>query len=275
MQNTEQGQVPQDNEIYLADILRFFYRNGTLMGLMTVGLSVIIIALSLLQPKPYQKQLTLLVLPVSISTSPPLPGLDITQASNIVLKFLEGQPLDAVNLQPTYDTATGQINLTLSSPNLDALKTATSQVQSEAEIIFQDFLSKKLETSLTAIDLDLERNRQALNELEEQSTQFSSSTEFRLGALETYKAQKVASITELEFNKQYLEQAQDSLAKLTNQAIPIQILLESEISPGRSSLQQVAIIAVIASFMVAIFVALIREQIPVLKAELSKNKISH
>jgi hypothetical protein len=201
-----------------------------------------------------------------------LPGLDANQAGNLAVEVLQSQPLDQVTIQPQYDTATQQINLTLRSPNPDALATAAPEIQNQLADDFQEELSTTIEVSLNFLEFQLDKTQKIIAQLEQQIAQFpSNSNTERLEALETQRAQQAANIPALEFDKQYLEQVRDNLVEFTPQAFSIKILTESAVQQTRSTVQ-VAILAVIASFMVAILAAIIREQIPRLKAELSKKQ---
>ena len=84
----------------------------------TLRLLAIAIALSLLQPKQYQKQVTLSVTPVPITVSG-IPGIDIHQASNKTVKLLENHydEIDEIEVKPNYNTQTQQINITVRSPD--------------------------------------------------------------------------------------------------------------------------------------------------------------
>ncbi|MEQ9667152.1 hypothetical protein [Coleofasciculus sp. G2-EDA-02] len=82
------------------------------------NLSLIAIALSLLQPKQYQKQVTLSVTPVPISVSG-IPGIDIYQASHKTVKLLKNHydKIYEIEVKPNYNTQTQQINITVRSPD--------------------------------------------------------------------------------------------------------------------------------------------------------------
>ncbi|MGB5968723.1 MAG: hypothetical protein WBG70_10385, partial [Spirulinaceae cyanobacterium] len=82
----------------------------------------------------------------------------------------------------------------------------------------------------------------------------------------------IVSNTALEFDQQYLKEIEDNLTEFTKKVLSIQIISQSE-AEQTSSLLQVAILAVIASFMVAILAAIIRNQIPYIRAELAQQEI--
>jgi hypothetical protein len=91
-------------------------------------------------------------------------------------------------------------------------------------------------------------------------------------ALEEQRSRYIETITSLEFDKQNLLQAQKNPAEFASRAILLQILAESPVRQSRS-LMMVALLAVIASFMVAVLAAIIRDQIARLQGETSKQKI--
>lgn len=259
-----------EQEISLVDLVRFFFYQWKFLALTTAGVSAIVIAFSLVQPKQYQKQLTLSVKPVPIPVSA-FPAIDINQANTLAVGFLQNPKLDQTTTRVKYEPTTQQIDLTLRSPNASVLTNASSKVVNHLETSFEKILGKTLKTSIASLEIDLKRNKQILNQLKQQSSQFSPTNESRLGALETQQAQKVASIADLEFSQQYLQQAQGNLAEFTSQVMSIQILNESNVLQTRSPVQ-LAVIAVIASFMVAVLAALIRNQILRLRNELSQQK---
>ncbi|MEW6497561.1 MAG: hypothetical protein AB1589_34425 [Cyanobacteriota bacterium] len=274
-QRTEHQDLQYEDEIPWKDIASFLVRNGKLLILITVLLSTVSIIFSLLQPKQYQKQLTLLVKSTSISLSNPRipsPTMDIHQIGAIAVKFLQNVNLQQTTANSKYDPTTQQIDLTLLAPNASALTNAGTKVVNHLEIGLGKILSNSVETSLIATEMELKRSQRILEQLKQQSSQFSPTNESRLGALETQRALQLANIAQLEFDKQYLEQAQKNLAAFTNQVISIQILSESDIPPQSRSLVKVLLIAIIASFLVSVLVVLIRDQILRLKHELAQQK---
>lgn len=259
-----------EKEISLVDLVRFFFYKWKFLALTTAGVSAIAIAFSLAQPKQYQKQLTLSVKPVPVPVSA-FPAIDVNQANTLAVGFLQNPKLDQTTARVKYEPTTQQIDLTLRSPNASVLTNASSKVVNHLETSFEKILGRTLTTSIASLEIDLKRNKQILNQLKQQSSQFSPTNESRLGALETQQAQKVASIADLEFSQQYLQQAQGNLAEFTSKVISIQILNESNVLQTRSPVQ-VAVIAIIASFMVAVLAAIIRDQILRLRNELSQQK---
>lgn len=118
MPTPENRLIQEDDEMFLVDIVRFFSGRWKFIGLTILSLIAITIALSLLMPKQYQKQLILSVIPVPISVSG-IPGIDIQQASNQTVKLLENHynKIDEIEVKPNYNTQTQQINITVRSPD--------------------------------------------------------------------------------------------------------------------------------------------------------------
>lgn len=271
IQPTEPGRVQDEDDIYLVDIIRFVRRNRKFLLLTTVVLSAIAIPLSLLQPKPYQKQLTLSVKPLPVPLTA-FPALDVNQAGTLAVNFLQNSKLNPTVVSPTYDPVTQQINLVMRSLDSSSLDSAGSSVASQLKTGFENIMEQSIQTSLTTTQLQLKRKQRVLDLLEQQKAKFSPTNEFRLGMVESFRVQPLADIAQLEFDKQYLEQAQKNLAEFTAEFISIQILAES-VTPQTRSPVPIAVVSVIASFIAAVFAALIREQILRLRDELSGNKI--
>jgi riboflavin transporter FmnP len=271
IQPTEPGRVQDEDGIYLVDIIRFVRRHRKFLLLTTVVLSAIAIPLSLLQPKPYQKQLTLSVKPLPVLVTA-FPALDVNQAGTLAINFLQNSKLNQMVVSPTYDPVTQQIKITMRSLDSSSLESASASVASQLKTGFENIMEQSIQTSLTATQLQLKRKQRVLDLLEQQKAKFSPTNEFRLSMVESYRVQPLADIAELEFDKQYLEQAQKNLAEFTAEFISIQILAES-VTPQTRSPVPIVVVSVIASFIAAVFAALIREQILRLRDELSGNKI--
>jgi hypothetical protein len=108
-------------------MIQFFRCNWTLMA---CGTRLTLNARDrppLIQPKQYQKQLTLSVTPVPISVSG-IPGIDIQQASNQTAKLLENhyEKIDEIEVKSNYNTQTQQIDITVRSPDTRFLAEAAS-----------------------------------------------------------------------------------------------------------------------------------------------------
>lgn len=290
LEHTEQRAIQDEDEISLVDIIRFFSRNGKFLILTTLGLSAIAITLSLLQPKQYQKQLTLLVKSVPFTLSTPLNpeqslsvDLDINQAATLALALLQTQPPNQITTSSKFNTAlknnipSQPIDLTLKSTNPNALKTAGSKILSKLNSGFQKTVEATVQANLIRIEQELNRSKRLLTEMEKQIAQApkdasATAPNPRLLALEAQRSRYIESIASLEFDKQNLLQAQKNPAEFASRVIWVQILAESPVRQSRS-LMMVSLLAVIASFMVAVLAAIIRDQVLRLQGETSKQKI--
>jgi hypothetical protein len=272
-QDTEHRDIQYEDEIPWKDIIGFFSRNGKLLILSTVILSTASIVFLLRQPNStqYQKLLSLSVR----TTRPPvpsLPELDNSQASAIAAKFLENLTLDQITAQTKHDPITKQIDVTLQSTNANALNNASAKVVRQVEMGFEQIVGKSIDTNLSSLETQIQRTKQVLDQLKQPSGQFSPTNDFRLGAPETQRILYVTALSGLEFDQQYLKQARQNLAKFTAQIVSIQILTESDKPPQSRSLTKMLVITVIASFLISVLAALIREQVLHVKQELSKQK---
>lgn len=273
MINHEYKATQTEDEISAADIIRFFSRNTKFIGLTTVGLSAIALALSLLTPKQYQKQLALSVkFPSMYLSVGSLPGLDISQTSALAVEFLRSSKLDQITSKAQSNPDTQEINVNLQSPNASLLNSATPKIVSQLKIKFQEPVSQSLETGLTSNEQQLEKQKRILPQLEQNIARLPRTDTLKLQALETERAKSVATVAALEFDKDYLKRSQKNLTAFTAKVMSVKILSESKVEPI-SSLKQLVVITVITSFMTAVIAAIIREQLPRLKNELSKQKI--
>ena len=257
----------------LVEIFQFLSRNWKFLGLVTVVLSMFAIALSLLSPKQYQKQLTLSVKPSSIPLSvQSFPAIDVHQTGALAVEFLESFSADEISATAQYNAETQKIALNLQSPNASSLNTVAPKVISQLNTKFQQPLSQTLANSLMATELQLNRQKQILAQFQQQIATIPPTSTPKLQALEAQQANSVATIAALQFDRNFLQQGQKNLSILTAEVMPVQVLSESDVQQPRSWGQQV-VIAVVASFMVGVLATIIRNQIPQLKSVLSKGQI--
>lgn len=258
----------------LVDIIQFLHRHMKFLGVTTVVLSAIAIALTLLSPKPYQKQLALRIkttyFPLSVQSF--FPAIDVNQTGALALEFLKSAKLDQITATARYDAETQKIDLNLESPNASALSTASPKIISQLRTRFQQPLRQSVETSLVATELQLKKQKQILPQLALQIARLPPTNTPKLEALETERAKSVAAIAALQFDKDYLQQSKKNLSDFTAKVLSIQLVSESDVQQTRSSGQMV-VVAVTASFIVAVLAAIIRNQLPRLKNELSQRKI--
>ncbi len=282
-QYTEPRQIQNEDEVSLVDIIRFFRLNWKFLGLITIALSSVAIALSLSRPRLYQKQLVLAIKPLPLTlASKSMTTMNVDEAGARAVTILQNQKLDQLTTTATYDAVTQQVDLTLDSPNQSALAGASSKVISQLNTQFEKQLAKYLKTGLTSTTLELKRYQQILAQLDRQVDQLPVKDtkvpegirlEARRRAMESERGRFVTLIATQTIDKEYLEQVLKNPAQLSGQLISVQVLSEADVQKTRSPMQLV-IPSIIASFIVAVLAAIIREQIPRLKYELSKEKVN-
>lgn len=274
MEHNKHSLLEHEDIAPFVEIFRFLRLNWKFLGVTTVVLSAIAIALSLLSPKPYQRQLALRIKTTSfpLSVQSLFPAIDVNQTGALAVEFLKSAKLDQITSTARYDAETQKIDLNLQSPNASALSTASPKIISQLKTRFQEPLRQSVETSLVATELQLNKQKHILPQLERQIARLPPSNTPKLEALETERAKSVAAIAALQFDKDYLKQSQKKLAAFTAKVLSVQILTESDVQQARSSGQTVVII-VISSFIVALLAVILREQVARLKNELSQQKV--
>lgn len=259
----------------LVEIIQFLSRNWKFLGLVTIVLSTLAIVLSLLSPKQYQKQLSLRIktIPFPLSSQSVFPAIDVNQAGTLAVEFIiKSAQLAPITTTARYEVETQKIDVSLESPNARSLSSVSPKIISQLRTKFQEPIGQILATSLIVTDLQLKKQQQILPQLDRQIAQSPPTDTPRVEALETERARSVAAIAALQVDKDYLQQSQKNLPDFTAKVLSVQVLSESEVQQARSSGQSV-VIAIVASFMVAVVAAIIRNQIPHLKSVLSKGKI--
>ena len=295
MQNTKVREMEAEGELSLADIIQFFNFNLKFLGLTTVCLSAITIILPIFLLKQYQKQVTLLVKPVQAFISKPIPSLDVNQI-NTVVELLQSKSRE--QLQPDagkittkakYNPTTQRLEVSLRSSNPSLLDVATPKLINQLKTEFPATLKQTIQTSITSTELQIERNQASVAFLEKQvgKLRFSSNlanpqeiqtssqetrTLARLEALERQRANYLTAIATLRYDTEYLEKVQKNPVEFADKVIAVQMLSESGVRQT-PSLLQIAVFAVVASFMVAVFAAIIRNHVAPLKKELYKHKV--
>ncbi|MDB9315129.1 hypothetical protein PN462_18585 [Spirulina sp. CS-785/01] len=279
-----------DDEISLVDIIRFFGRQWKLIGITTLGLTAVAVAYSLIQQADpfYQKSLTFSVEPTTVpfsgSSGVAIPTYSNTnQANNAATEFLneqknDDQEDDAVSLNATYDKEADTVNLTLQAPTPEPLPTATEETFEQLAQDFQQSLESEIRQELAQLETRLSREQVVLRTIEAEIAETpgvaANTDNPRLGSLEGQRARQIALMTELKFDQQYLQKALADLEDFTEQIYSLEVQEESDIQQQSSSRSpvQVGVLALIAGFMVAVLAAIIREQIPQIRAELAKTE---
>jgi len=283
MQQTQSSKPENDDEISLVDIIRFFSHNWKFLVLTTLGFSaiVIILKLTLLKPKQttqYQQELTLSVQLNSVPVST-FPKMTPNQVGALAAELLHNPKLEEITDEPQYTPSTQQISLTLELPEANTLTSVSTKILNQLEKDFGAIFSQTLKATLNVVEIQTRRNKKILAQLEQQIAQVPkrAPTEFpdpRMSTLESQRSKQITEISALEFNKQYLEKALENPTEFASQVVSVQIVSQSDVpqTTSSSSILQVAVFAILAGFMVAVLAAIIRNQIPHLREELSQEK---
>ncbi len=261
-------------EVSLADLIKFFVLNGKFIGIVTALLSPLAIWLCLQLPRPYQTQLTLLVkfkyVP-GLYSSPPSRLSEAAMMQSFV--FLNPQAVHAfafsslqqlklaqTTIAPTYTNDPQKINVVLQSTNPEALRRASSQVASQLLKKFITPVQEILAVNRQATEIDIQKNKQVLTQLERQNAKVGQKNPVKSAALETQISQQMSTLAALEFDKNYLQQREQQLLDFTAKLISIKVVTASEIKLSRSPRQLIAI-AIVSSFLVAVLAATYRQLI--------------
>lgn len=253
------------SEVSFADIVNLFIWNGKFIGITTALLSPLTIWLCLQLLGPYQKQLTLSIkfniFPV-VQSSPPS---RISQAG-MVQSFLFSNPnrvnafafdalqnlkLAQTTVKPTYTNDPQNIDVVLESTHAEALNSASSQVESQLLSKFQTPVQEILAVNLQATEIDIQKNKQVIAQLQNQIAQVKQGNLAQQVGLEIEHSQQISTLAALEFDKKYLQQKEQQLLDFTATLISIKVVKTSEIKLARSPLQLIAI-AIVTSFLVAV-----------------------
>lgn len=268
--DTKHRLVQKDYEVTVVDIIKFFSVNSKFIGLTTAIGSAIAVFISLQIPKQYQKQLVLSVKSLPTPVIQSFPKLDTERANVLALEFMQNLKLDRITVKPKYNANTQKIDLALQSSQSSYLSQADSQVLSKLKTSFQAPLKESLENTIDTTQVYITRHQQILANLERQIAQLTPNNPAKTEALEKARADYVAGLTSLEFDKQYLQQTQKNLPDFTNKFLSIKILNTSVVQQTRSP-RQLIVLAIASSFMLAVVFALLRNQYFYWQAELSKN----
>lgn len=295
MQNTKAGEMQVEGELSLADIIKFFNFNLKFLGLTTVCLSAIAIILPIFLLKQYQKQVTLLVKPVPAFIAKPIPNLDINQI-NTVVELLQNKSreqlradADKITTKAKYNLTTQRLEVSLRSPDPSVLDVATPKLIDQLKTEFPATLKQTIQTSISSTELQIERNQASVAFLEKQVSKLKLSSNLtnpqeiqtnpqetrtlaRLEALERQRANYLTAIATLRYDTEYLEKVQKNPVEFADKIIVVQMLSESGVRQT-PSLLQVAVFAIVSSFMVAVFAAIVRNNVAPLKKEVYIHKI--
>lgn len=256
-------------EITLADALYFLSSNFKFFGLSALVLSIIGVALVLLLPEQFEKQVDLTVRRVS---SEPLGSsfrVEMEEAStkslNAAVGHLQEEDLGSVDVLPRYDRDRPQAELTLRSrdrESLDGIDSSTVVGMLEGE--FQEFFEPRLASAPEVWRAELERYIEEKREKElvraderiEEATAAGESTR-RIENLEERREAVLSDIASAESELEGLEQAQGELPRLASEMSSVEVLDESEVRQSSSLVQRIAF-AVLVSLEAAAILTVVR-----------------
>jgi hypothetical protein len=281
--NTEQAPVYDDDEISLIDIIRFFQRHWRIIGGGTIAIALLTSVFSLSKPPSYEKSMTLQVeenpMPRLLSQLSNDADLSGSKAANQnetgawASEALATLELEAVSLQePTYDAATASIPLTLSASQPEPLAQITDELMEQLAIAWQLPLRRTLEDQQLLLDVESQQAQEAIAQLDQQIAAIPADNTPRRIALENQRAEVLRQEAELAFQQQYIQDSIDNLGTQSAAQLPLTVVEESDVITVARSPLQIAILSLIAGFMVSTLVAILIEQWPRWQAELSAHE---
>lgn len=282
--NTEQTPVYDDDEISLIDIIQFFQRCWRIIGGGTIAIALLTSVFSLSKPPSYEKSMTLQVeenpMPRLLSQLSNDADLSGSKAANQneteawASEALATLELEAVSLQePTYDAATASIPLTLTASQPEPLaQITTDELREQLAIAWQLPLRRTLEDQQLLLDVESQQAQEAITQLEQQLAAVPAENTPRQIALENQRAEVLRQQAELAFQQQYIQDLTDNLETQSAAQLPLTVVEESDVITVARSPLQIAILSLIAGFMVSTLVAILIEQWPRWQAELSAHE---
>ena len=262
---TDSGRsLPAETEISLPDLTVFFRKNAGFLLLTVLLFSAVAVAVALLLPREYEKQVTLTVTPVTsallgrfeqedggLILDEPRPDDVGEQAADYVQ---EASPR-GVETSARYNDDSQQVQVTLNSESKGPLKEAGAEVADLAREASRKENTLSLEAALEGERLRLEREvevyEQVVADLEEEIGSLAASGEStaRIEALEQSRVDLLTEIAQARIRLEDLEQAREDLPRLTADLVAVEVVNESPI--GRATPLAVALAAAIAAALLA------------------------
>jgi len=267
------------DEISLIDIIIFFQKHWRFLGIVTLLLSLGITGMALSKPKNFTQKLTIAIelnltniqlQNIDIGQIPR--NIDLPKVNNLGVEFLTNLENDKVDLQATYNAENQNIDITLTSSQTTDLTDKSDHIITQLQNSFKEKIKSDLDNSLQSLNRNIQKNELILKDLESQISQSSNNVP-RLEALELQRTAYIINLSSLKVDQQFLDNSKVNIAEFTEKVLPVKIIKKSPIEQQSSSLLKVYILAAIASFMVAVFSAVILEQIKSLKQELTQNQV--
>lgn len=267
------------DEISLIDVILFFQKHWRFLGIVTLLLSLGITGMALSKPKNFTQKLTIAIelnltniqlQNIDIGQIPR--NIDLPKVNNLGVEFLTNLENDKVDLQATYNAENQNIDITLTSSQTTDLTDKSDHIITQLQDSFKEKIKSDLDNSLQSLNRNIQKNELILKDLESQISQSSNNVP-RLEALELQRTAYIINLSSLKVDRQFLDNSKVNIAEFTEKVLPVKIIKKSPIEQQSSSLLKVYILAAIASFMVAVFSAVILEQIKSLKQELTQNQV--
>lgn len=238
-----------------------------LMLLLGLALSLVLVLLILLLPVQYSKR-TNLAVTSSVSELQTRVGqvpLDVTQASNQAVSFLEQGDFGPVTVSPTYDPETQQVEVQAESENRRALAEIEERLVDTIEEGFaktyEGSLGPAIVVQLSSANSEVETNRALLADIERQAEELQpvdpadTQAVVRLTVLESKRLDVLNGLAAAEATRNYFEGAKRDLPRLAAEPTLVKVANESAIQRNNQRLPAAAF-AVFLSFVVAAAVAL-------------------
>lgn len=263
----------EGRELGFADVARFFKSNWKFVALLTLALSIVFIALALLLPQRYSKQVTLSVRALATELLVDLgqvPAPTPKQVGDLAVGYLQNANLSGLDASPTFSNATQRVEVVLQSRDRDALEGAVPKVVDFLEKEFQKTstttLTAALNVQLSQLQNKVEVGRETLEivdqQIEETPPPETGGTQnvraiVRLQALETKRADVSADLAANERDLRDLEEARRALTQEADKATVVEVVAESNVSQSRSIVPLVAL-SLLLALLLAILAALVR-----------------
>lgn len=252
----------------LLDLLRFFGSSWKLFLLLALVFSAVSLAVVLLLPQRYEKQVTLSATPVpndlnllgrSANSSSVLNTNTLNQGDvgQLTAGYLQGIDIEGVEMDPVYNKDTQRVNVSLASSNRGLLDGVTPRIVETVRTQFRDVYEESLGAALEAGQADLERNVEVNKEtLEQVNRQIAEvgdagvASEARLQALENERAEIDVNVSQAEIQVRNLEQTREDLSDMAMDPVVLEVIQESAVSESNSALSR-AVLALVGSLLAA------------------------
>jgi capsular polysaccharide biosynthesis protein len=252
----------------LADALGFLRANLLLIGILTLVFAALVVAVALLLPQRYSKQLTLEVQQVPTGPLEELnqPILSDAQVGQLAVSALRDAGIEGVSVSPNLDPVTEQVNVAVQSGSRNALEGIAARLASVVKrnliAAYKDPLGTALDARLALLQGDVDADRQTVEALERQARGLSGvedpRTRARLEGLENARADALADIARTQADMRNLRGDREDLSASAGDALKVEVVSQTNASQSRS-LAPVVALAVMLGLTGAVAVVLLRE----------------